>query len=91
MTQTSKPAAVILTCAAKHVQRIAAGAELEAHWDAHGYSKCACGRPARQAWINGRVNTAKVCDGRCTSAKRGDCECECGGENHGADHVAVVA
>jgi hypothetical protein len=24
------------------------------------------------------------CDGRCVNAKRGDCECSCGGENHGA-------
>jgi hypothetical protein len=24
------------------------------------------------------------CDGRCLNAKRGDCECSCGGMNHGA-------
>lgn len=24
------------------------------------------------------------CDGRCLNAKRGDCECSCGGRNHGA-------
>ena len=24
------------------------------------------------------------CDGRCLNAKRGDCECACGGKNHGA-------
>lgn len=24
------------------------------------------------------------CDGRCLNAKRGDCECSCGGKNHGA-------
>lgn len=24
------------------------------------------------------------CDGRCVNAKRGDCECSCGGVNHGA-------
>jgi hypothetical protein len=23
------------------------------------------------------------CDGRCLNAKRGDCECSCGGVNHG--------
>lgn len=23
------------------------------------------------------------CDGRCLNAKRGDCECSCGGRNHG--------
>lgn len=24
------------------------------------------------------------CDGRCLNAKRGECECSCGGKNHGA-------
>jgi hypothetical protein len=28
-------------------------------------------------------NPEHVCDGRCVNARRGDCECSCGGENHG--------
>lgn len=39
-----------------------------------------------------RVNVVKgvrsdvECGDRCRNAKGGDCECSCGGDNHGADH-----
>ena len=29
----------------------------------------------------------KKCDARCTGAKGHNCECQCGGANHGADHM----
>lgn len=29
------------------------------------------------------VKSDKKCDARCQNAKRGECECSCGGENHG--------
>lgn len=34
--------------------------------------------------IKGVVNVDKACDGRCMSATGPNCECSCGGENHGA-------
>lgn len=36
--------------------------------------------------IRGTV-TDHECDSRCTSAKGPNCECSCGGANHGAAHV----
>ncbi|MEO8973624.1 MAG: hypothetical protein ABI406_18700 [Ktedonobacteraceae bacterium] len=32
-----------------------------------------------------------VCDARCTGAKGADCECSCGGENHGKDYIAALS
>lgn len=32
-----------------------------------------------------RTNRPHKCDARCRGAKRGDCECACGGEFHGCD------
>lgn len=34
--------------------------------------------------------TEHVCDARCTSATGPNCECSCGGKNHGAGHLTVV-
>lgn len=31
--------------------------------------------------------TKHKCDSRCRNAKRDDCECSCGGKNHGIDRV----
>jgi hypothetical protein len=36
--------------------------------------------------IDGVVNEKTKCDPRCTGATGHTCECQCGGENHGADH-----
>ncbi len=36
--------------------------------------------------IDGVFNEDHVCDARCTSAIGHNCECSCGGANHGADH-----
>jgi hypothetical protein len=35
--------------------------------------------------VYGRTNTHK-CDARCLAATGPDCECSCGGENHGAGY-----
>ncbi len=39
------------------------------------------------AWkqVDGTLNPDHKCDVRCTSAKGHNCECSCGGANHGAD------
>jgi hypothetical protein len=33
--------------------------------------------------VRGTYSATKKCGGACLHAKRGDCECQCGGENHG--------
>ena len=33
--------------------------------------------------VRGSYNEEKFCDGRCMGAKGPNCECSCGGENHG--------
>lgn len=47
------------------------------------------GRAMRSTRING-VTTDRKCDHRCTSAKGADCECSCGGVNHGVDHQVAI-
>ena len=42
----------------------------------------ACRGYRKAATVVGRVSAHK-CGARCTHAKGGDCECECGGANHG--------
>jgi len=47
-----------------------------------------CGKRSR-VWgtvIRGKVNAAKGCTARCMAATSSDCECECGGEQHGINH-----
>ena len=41
-----------------------------------------CRRPRKASVVVGRMSAHK-CGARCTHAKGGDCECECGGANHG--------
>jgi hypothetical protein len=45
-----------------------------------------CQRPTRGATIRGQFSAAHRCDARCIYAKGPDCECSCGGANHGAGH-----
>lgn len=46
-----------------------------------------CGARLKQvAGVRGRVTDTK-CGARCTSAMGPNCDCECGGKNHGADHM----
>ncbi len=40
--------------------------------------------------VNGTVSN-HVCDVRCTDAKGHNCECSCGGANHGKAHIASEA
>lgn len=48
---------------------------------------CAAHKRPLSAWeVNGTVTDCK-CDGRCTSARGANCECSCGGANHGADYL----
>lgn len=51
-----------------------------------GTLDCECGGWASLETVNGKVSSHR-CDSRCLNAFTGDCECECGGENHGKGHV----
>jgi len=52
-----------------------------------GYeSLCECGRYAISNQVKGFVS-AHVCDSRCTGATGSNCECSCGGANHGSAHL----
>lgn len=41
--------------------------------------------------IKGRVSNLKPCDASCLNAKGNDCECPCGGENHGRNWEVSAA
>jgi hypothetical protein len=43
----------------------------------------------RISWsmVKGTVAPEHKCDIRCTSARGNNCECSCGGKNHGKDHA----
>ncbi len=46
--------------------------------------KCACGVWQKAEPVRGTFNPEKKCSARCTSAAGHDCECACGGKNHGS-------
>lgn len=39
--------------------------------------------------LEGRLNPEKECNGRCMGAVGPACDCACGGENHGKNHVGI--
>ena len=47
---------------------------------------CACGRQVWGRPVEGRYSAAHKCGARCLSATGTSCECQCGGQNHGAGH-----
>ena len=50
-----------------------------------------CGRAMEYGAIDGRINLERKCDARCTSARGHNCECQCGGENHGSQWAITEA
>ena len=50
---------------------------------------CTCGRDVYPETVNGTMNPDVKCSARCQDATGPSCECSCGGENHGAGHVAA--
>lgn len=48
--------------------------------------RCACGSAMIAKLIRGTV-TDHECDARCLAATGPACECSCGGENHGRNHI----
>ena len=45
---------------------------------------CACGKMMSFGKLEGYVNPDVKCDARCTNARGHNCECSCGGLNHGS-------
>lgn len=46
-----------------------------------------CGQTVAGAPVKGRFNEEIKCNARCTGATGHQCECSCGGKNHGAAHA----
>lgn len=44
---------------------------------------CACGKMMTFGALKAFLNPDHKCDARCTSARGHNCECSCGGANHG--------
>ena len=49
-----------------------------------GPELCDCGRAMVGNMLKANLNPAVKCAARCTHAVGFDCECSCGGKNHGA-------
>lgn len=47
---------------------------------------CKCQKAIYGKVIRGTVNQDVKCDGKCRSAKGCNCDCSCGGENHGSNY-----
>ena len=49
------------------------------------WTRCSvCGYSVMADAVRGNYNPAKKCNATCVYAKRGICDCSCGGENHGS-------
>lgn len=48
-----------------------------------------CGAHVELKWVHGGLSDYP-CDHRCMYATRADCECSCGGENHGAGYLMKI-
>lgn len=69
-------------CRSVHKTWSLEGVALETGADAPAQT-CHCGAYMEARPIRGRYSAAHKCGSRCTHAKSGDCECQCGGTNHG--------
>lgn len=71
----------------RHYRRMVGGFWIEAHYFRFPPAKCpTCQKEIYGKPIDGRVNPDHPCDARCTGATGHNCECACGGANHGMDH-----
>ncbi len=48
--------------------------------------KCGCSLPKGEQ-VRGRYSASHACGPRCLNAIGPSCDCQCGGKNHGANHV----
>ena len=47
-----------------------------------------CGSFAKMKPVKGHYNPDHTCNSKCMNAKSGECDCSCGGANHGKNLVA---
>jgi hypothetical protein len=45
-----------------------------------------CGEPARAKQVRGKYNPDIPCNAKCLASTGFNCECSCGGKNHGASY-----
>lgn len=70
-------------------KRVAGGRWIDAHYFYFPMQDCpSCAGPLAGKAINGVFKADHPCDARCTGATGHNCECSCGGANHGMDHEA---
>lgn len=49
--------------------------------------KCSCNLPKGNK-VEGHYSEKHVCGARCVNATGPNCDCQCGGENHGKNHLS---
>jgi hypothetical protein len=49
---------------------------------------CACGKRVKLMPVKGRYNPDVPCNVKCTASKGFNCECSCGGKNHGSGGIS---
>lgn len=98
-TTATKTAKFIGRCAVKsckHVVRVDDSEMIRQAWTRGGRWTALEGEPRctehpalvlRWAMVQGKFNADKGCNARCEGATGPNCECECGGENHGGRHA----
>lgn len=70
-------------------RRVAGGNWRESHYFYFPFVECpACKQKLSGKAVEGYLKADHPCDRRCTGASGHNCECSCGGENHGRDHQA---
>jgi hypothetical protein len=83
----TSPRAIIFCKACKKVTgkiELTGEAARTAYIMAGVWTRCpACGLSVNAEAVRGTYNAAKPCKTSCVNAKRGDCECSCGGRDHG--------
>lgn len=56
--------------------------------DSTAWLRCTCGHGRHLRKVQGKYRATIKCDGRCMAATGCNCECSCGGANHGAAYAA---
>jgi len=49
---------------------------------------CVCGKRVKLMPVKGVYNPDVVCNAKCTASKGFNCECSCGGKNHGSGGIS---
>lgn len=90
MNSTAPAASPRLIINCKHCKTITGKIELDGERAHRAYVlggewiNCpACHRSILADAVRGTYNPDKACKTSCVNAKRGDCECSCGGRDHG--------